>query len=786
MVPYKTFRCLLTSAISLPVLVLLTIPVPSVTAQQGTVEYDPADYRITAKFVERAPALDGRLDDPEWLNVEPATGFTQRDPQEGAPATERTEIRIIYTTQTLFIGARMFDSQPEELVITQLRRDGRLHQDDHFALVLDTFLDRRNAFVFNVNPAGARYDGFVTDEGRNVNSDFNIVWDVATSVDDEGWSAELAIPLSQLRFVSTGGEQLWGINFRRTIRKNNEEVYWVPTPRHLGWLGLYRLSNAGTLDGLTGLNQGTNLQIKPYIAGGAARDRDLSPGSGDPAITTSSVADAGLDIKYVPSSNFTLDLTLNTDFAQVEADQERINLSRFSLFFPEKRDFFLEGAGIFGNGGGRGGFGGMGGGRGGFGRTPDLQLFYSRRIGLSAGEEVPIIGGGKLTGRQGRWTMGLLNVYTGEKVLLDGEIVDPTSWSVFTLRRNIFERSSIGVLAMSKDPRSGEYNRSVRLDANLAINEVTKITGDVSQVFDPQITGDALAYSGRFEYDTDRYDFNISRRKVGDDFQANEMGFVRRTGVKETSGELGWSPRPETMGIRQIGLTAEGSYLTDAGNRLLTRELSFRSRITMENTASFNITMSRQWDLLKYDFSIYDNPDNDDVVIIPAGAYEWTEMNIHGSSDSRNPLRFRGGGSAGTYYNGNKISGYISITWQPDPHLSLDLSLNRNNLWKIGTIDPLQAGNLASESVLVRSFTTNTLSFRGQYAFTPNLFVKGYVQYNDSRNAIVSNYLLHWIIRDGTELYLVYNESYDTGIGGFNPIDTNRTLMLKATYLLLM
>lgn len=775
---------MLTSASLFSVLVLLTIQLPSVIAQQGSVEYDPADYRITAKFVERAPALDGRLDDPEWLNVEPATGFTQRDPREGAPATERTEIRIIYTTQTLFIGARMFDSQPQELVITQLRRDGRLQQDDHFALVLDTFLDRRNAFVFNVNPAGARYDGFITDEGRNVNSDFNIVWDVATSVDDEGWSAELAIPLSQLRFVSTDGEQLWGINFRRTIRKNNEEVYWVPTPRHLGWFGLYRLSNAGTLDGLTGLDQGTNLQIKPFIAGGAARDRDLSPDPGDPSITTNRVIDAGLDIKFVPSSNFTLDLTLNTDFAQVEADQERVNLSRFSLFFPEKRDFFLEGAGIFGSGGG--GFGGMGGGGGGYGRTPDLQLFYSRRIGLSEGEEVPIIGGGKLTGRQGPWTMGLLNVYTDEKVLSDGEMVDPTSWSVFTLRRNIFERSSIGVLAMSKDPRSGAYNRSVRFDANLAINEVTKITGDVSQVFDPQITGDAFAYSGRFDYDTDLYDFNISHRKVGNDFQANEMGFVLRTGVKETSGELEWSPRPEIMGIRQIGLTAKGSYLTDTGNRLLTREISFRSRFTMENTANFNITMNRQWDLLEDDFSINDNPDNDDVVIIPAGPYEWTEINIRGSTDSRDPLRFRGGGSAGTYYNGHKISGNISITWQPDPHLSLDLSLNRNSLWKIGATDPLQVDDLETGSVLVRSFTTNTLSFRGQYAFTPNLFVKGYIQYNDSRNAVVSNYLLHWIIRDGTELYLVYNEAYDTGIGGFDPIDTNRTFMLKATYLLLM
>lgn len=781
-----TVRHMLRVMTCLPVLVLVTLPLGTANAQQGIGEYNPADYVVGARFVERAPVLNGRLDESVWLQARPATGFTQREPSEGAPATERTEVRILYTRQTLYIGARMFDSEPERLVVTQLRRDGRLHQDDHFAFVLDTFLDRRNAFIFNVNPAGARSDGFITDEGRNVNTDFNVVWEVATSVDDEGWTAEIAIPLSQLRFVSADGEQVWGINFRRTIRKNNEEVYWVPTPRNLGWFGLQRLSNAGTLEGLSGLDQGTNLQVKPYVLGGAARDRDLSPDPGEPAITTNSVTDTGLDIKYVPSPNLTLDLTVNTDFAQVEADQERVNLSRFSLFFPEKRDFFLEGAGIFGNGGrGRGMFGGMGGGGGGFGGGPDLQLFYSRRIGLSStGEEVPIVGGGKLTGRMGPWTVGALNVFTSKKTLSDSTFESTTAWSVVTLRRNVFERSSVGMLVMNKDPRSGDYNRSLRFDANLALNEVTKITGEIARIFDPRITGDALAYSGRFDYDTDLYDFNISHRKVGDDFLANEMGYVRRIGVKETSGELEWSPRPEVFGIRQIGLTAEGSYLTDMGNRLLTREISFRTRFSMENTSNINITLSREWDLLDYDFSIYRDPDSDDVVVIPAGPYEWTGVNFHGSTDGRKPLRFRGGGSAGTYYNGHRVSGNINVTFQPDPHMGVDIGLNRNRLWNIGTTDPAEVDDLKSGSVLVRSFTTSTVSFRGQYAFTPNLFVKGYIQYNDSRNAIVSNYLLHWIIRDGTEIYLVYNENYETGLK-FDPIATDRTLMLKATYLLL-
>jgi len=304
----------------------------------------------------------------------------------------------------------------------------------------------------------------------------------------------------------------------------------------------------------------------------------------------------------------------------------------------------------------------------------------------------------------------------------------------------------------------------------------------VAQVFDPGITGDAVAWSGRFEYDTDLYDFNITHRRVGDDFLANEMGYVRRTDVKETSGEIEWSPRPGVLGIRQLGLTAEGSYLTDLANNLLTREITARFRFSMENTGHHFISVSRELDILDDDFRVYSNPDNDDVVVIPAGTYEWTGLFFNLSTDSRKALRFRGGGQLGAYYNGQRASANLSTTWQPNSHFTADLSLNRNSLRDIGsTIVPVyQADN--PDDVLKQRFTTSTISLRAQYAFTPDLFVKGYLQYNDSRNAIVSNYLLHWIIRDGTEIYLVYNENYDTGLT-FDPRATNRTLMLKATYL---
>lgn len=740
-------------------------------AQQGLPQYDPDDYVVRAVRIEGAPQLDGRLDDAVWLEAQPATGFIQRNPVEGAPASERTEIRILYNESMLFIGARMFTSDPDALVVTQMRRDSRLHGDEYLDIVLDTFRDRRNAFQFQINPAGARYDAYITDEGRNVNSDFNVVWDAAVRIDEEGWCAEIAIPLNQLRFPDNDGEQVWGINFYRNIRQKNEEAYWVPSPRDFGYRAITRLSNAGRLVGLEGLRSGRNIQIKPYGMGGGSRERFRSPTPGEPAAATDGVADAGLDVKVGLTPNLTLDLTLNTDFAQVEADQERVNLTRFSLFYPEKRDFFLEGAGIFGGGGGRG-MGGMMGGF--FGGGPDLQLFYSRRIGLASnGEEVPILGGGKLTGRVGPWSLGVLNVLTEQKRLETGTFVDQTLWSVVSLRRNILRRSSVGLLAASKDPRSGDYNRTFGFDANLALGRTVSVTGQVAKVFDPDITGDALAYTSQYKWDTDLWQVRLQHRKVGDEFDS-ATGFIRRLGLRETQGQLEYSPRPGVLGIRQLSLSAEGSYLTNLDNLLETRRIELQLRLFMENTSNHFLTFRRQFDMLPYDFTAYRESDTGERVVIPAGPYEWDEVSLRVNTDSRVPIVLRGGGSVSGWYHGRRVNANVDVSWRPDARFSTSLNYSRNMVRNLKVADP--GGR--------NRFDTNVLSLRLNYAFSPNLFTKAYVQYNDLRNSIVANYLLHWIVRDGTELFLVYNELWDTG-PAFEPFPTDRVLMLKVTYLLL-
>ena len=716
-------------------------------------------YRVTATAIAEPPDVDGRLDDAVWMSAEPITGFTQRNPVEGAPATQQTDIRILYTPDVLYIGAWMHDPEPDRLVITQMRRDSGLDGDDHLAIIIDTFRDLRNGFEFRVNPAGARYDAFVTNEGKDVNAAFNAVWDVRTSVGEDGWVAEIAIPLSQLRFPDRAGEQTWGVNFGRVIRRNNEDTYWVPVPRDFGSSGFFRVSNAGELVGLRDLRQGTNLQVKPYVMGGLSATRELNVTPGVHRLTKDGVADAGLDVKYGLTSNLVLDLTFNTDFAQVEADQEQVNLTRFSLYFPEKRDFFLEGASTFASGTG----------------GQDLQLFYSRRIGLQGDRDVPILAGTKLTGRTGLWTVGAMSVLTREKELSATATAPRTQWSVVSLRRNILRRSTVGFIATSKDPAEGDYNRTVGVDANLALGEHTSVTGQLGKVFDPTLTGDTWAASAGFDWSTDLFGVNVGYREVGDNFRA-AMGFVRRMGLRETSGRLTFSPRPGRLGIRQSRAMLSSSYLDDGSGRLLTRSIQFKVCNFFENTGRFCPALNQQFERLDQPFTIFRDPDTAETIVIEPGKHEWLEFSAPWSTDTRKTVVLGGRGAYGGYYGGTKTSASLNLTWRPNSRLTGLLSVSRDMLRDLG----------ADES---GAFNANIVSSRLEYAFSPFLFTKAYLQYNDSRNAIVSNFLLHWIIRDGTEIYLVYNEVYDSSPDpfgrDFDPIATARTFMLKATYLLL-
>ena len=376
---------------------------PQSVVLEGTDSHLPPGerYRVEPQRVEQGPQVDGRLDEEVWVTAAVIEDFVQQEPAEGEPATERTVVRVLYDEQALYVGVEAFDSVPDKVIATEMRRDSpRLLDEDNFQIILDTFHDRRSGYMFVTSPLGAKLEQQVAEEGEggfrgnnssNINVNWDGVWDVVARRTDEGWVAEIRIPMVTLRFPKAD-QQVWGVNFMRNIRRKNEQVFWAPISKEYS---LTRVSQAGTMTGITSVSRGTDLRITPYLLTGANQDRVSTRLDG------SGFGDLGLDVKYGVTSGLNMDLTVNTDFAQVEVDEQQVNLTRFPLFFPEKRDFFLENAGMFQ----------VGAGSGGFGRLADL--FFTRRIGLSdAGQPIPIYGGARLSGKAGRHNIAVLNITT--------------------------------------------------------------------------------------------------------------------------------------------------------------------------------------------------------------------------------------------------------------------------------------------------------------------------------------------------------------------------------------
>ncbi|MET0216021.1 MAG: DUF5916 domain-containing protein, partial [Vicinamibacterales bacterium] len=495
---------------------LLIVALTSVTALAATAD-NPIDYntaRLNRKLIATRAAgpieLDGRLDEPSWLTAPVAKNFIQNDPREGEPATFDTEVKLLYDDDSLFIGVFAKDDRPDEIIINELRKDFNTGTSDNFQIVIDTFHDERNGYQFAVNPAGAKWDSQMSNEGRDQNSNWDGVWDVRARVGEDGWYAEIRIPFRTLKF---GQESLqtWGINFQRRLRRLNENSYWSPLQRIYG---LSRVSMAGTVEGLQGLRPGNNLRVKPYALASSSRV-GTADNDGD--------FEAGVDVKYGVTSGLTWDFTVNTDFSQVEADEQQINLTRFSLFFPEKRDFFLENSGIYQFGVGSGGAGGGGGGR----QNPsqDMILFFSRQIGLSeSGSAIPILGGTRLTGRAGGYSMGALNIQQRE----DG-ITPSANSTALRLRRDGLAASDIGVMFLNKEVSGPHFNRVFGADANFRFFQRLDVNFAGAKTFSPEEgvdeQGEDWYSKSSFNYRSNRLEVRGGYQTIGERFN-NEMGFV--------------------------------------------------------------------------------------------------------------------------------------------------------------------------------------------------------------------------------------------------------------------
>jgi hypothetical protein len=710
------------------------------------------------------PTVDGRVNDEAWIGIEPFTGFTQQDPIEGAPASERTEVRVVFDRSNLYVGIICFDSEPDKIIVNQSRRDADISETDSVIVVLDTFNDTQNAFVFGTNPLGIEYDGQVAGEGQasgissrqsgtqgsqrgGINA-FNPNWDgdwrVRSSITERGWETELAIPLKTLRYA-TGGNRTWGFNVKRNIRRKNEQVFLSAIPRGSD---VFRVSMAAKLTGLD-LPYRRDLKVTPYVLGSANKDYTIA--SGD---QLDRKGDVGVDVKWGIRPNLTADFTVNTDFAQVEADEVQVNLTRFDLFFPEKRPFFLENASVFQ-----------------FGAPQAIDLFFSRRIGLANGLPIDILGGARMSGKVGNYNVGVLNMQTDDAIndRTGTTITQANNFGVFRMQREI-GRSNIGAIFVNRNGTGGlapdnDYNRAYGLDAAWQATQNGKLFAFIARSDSPTARGGS-DYSGRLFYNFTNTLWQVSGgySQVGENFNA-DVGYVPRRGYRSPEGRIFLQLQPKRWTwIRRISPhVSQTNYYGLDGELQTSRGHYHWFEVQPRQGGRFGHFVERLDDRPVVPFTIF-NAGGNRVTIAP-GLYTWWaqafEYLHNPSAPVSGTLRVR----QGNFYDGDAIGFESEVSARVGTRFIGSIGWNRQNI-------DLPAG----------SFHTDLIPLKLSYAFTTLASVQALVQYNNQSSLVSSNIRLALLNRSGTGLFVVYNDRRDTTT--FNSYETlGRSFVVKYTRL---
>jgi hypothetical protein len=709
------------------------VPVaPAVLSRDG-------EGRATIRAVRLAAPLrlDGQLDEAIYSTTPGLSDFFQMEPVEGEVATEKTESWLFFDDDNLYVTFRCWESRPDALVANEMRRDSNnIFQNDHIAFLIDTFYDRRNGLEFAINPIGGRWDGQITNE-RQFNADWNPVWDLAVGRFDGGWTVELAIPFKSLRY-RPGRAQIWGFNARRVNRAKNETSFLTRMPRALGQRALFQASLAATVVGLEAPPGSRNLEIKPYAVAGLTSDVTAIP-----AVSNDISKEIGVDVKYGLTQNLTADFTYNTDFAQVEADEQQVNLSRFSLFFPEKREFFLENRGLFG-------FGGVDTSTG--GDTP--ILFYSRRIGFDLGRQAPIDAGGRVTGRVGRYSLGMLNIGTGEQA---GSPSPPTNFSVVRVKRDVLRRSSVGLIVTGRSNIEGGTadNQVFGVDGTFAFFANLAVNTYFARTQTDGLEGDETSYRAQFDYAGDRYGVMLERLVIGDSFRP-DIGYVRRSDIRLSQAQLRFSPRPQgSRVIRKFSWIGHGAYTENAAGRVETRDLRGEFGIEFQNSDTFSASYGDAYEFLPVPARIVG-------LTIPIGGYDFATARVGYNFGRQRRLSGNVSLEQGEFYGGHKTT--------------LSISQGRVNVTPQLSLEPTYLGNWVD--LPDGSSTTHLAGSRVTYTVTPEMFVSALVQYNTGINAVSANVRLRWEYRPGSELFLVLNEQRDTVSPRF-PDLVNRAFIVK-------
>ena len=670
---------------------------------------------LLATYIDEQIKLDGKLNELCWSNASVIENFTQREQNEGATATEKTRIAVVFNATNIYFGIWCFDSEADKISAQQMARDFNWRSDDNIEIMISPFNDNRNGYLFVTNPNGAMADVLVGDEGKNWNKDWNTVWDVAVKKNQQGWFAEIVIPFSSLKFKKES-TQIWGINFERNIRRKKEQVLWQ------GWSRLYdveKISQGGKLIGINNIKQGTKIELMPYVLAGFEFSNEQNK-------TKQKI---GGEINFDITPTLKLNFTTNTDFAQVESDRKQINLSRFSLYYPEKRQFFLEGINYYNMNIGR------------------EELFYSRKIGIDQNQEIPIIGGVRLFGKLNKTNLGVMSIQTFAK-----DSIPTTNYSIIRVKQDIFKQSNIGLILTQKYSKNG-YNRVYGTDFTYSTTELFRnknlivggaIGASETKIFDKNDTknGNNLSYNVFLSYPNDVVEYDLGFTTVQTDFNP-EMGFTRRKNYQMLYTELQFNPRFKkfpffrNLIFKPIDVNY---YINDETKEMESVFYEWRPLgFVMKSGEFFELNIQHLYDKPDADFELIDE------VYIPAGSYWDNRYEIQFSTFRGRKIAASGSISTGDFYTGERQEYEFYTFFNLNKHLNVSLDWQRNYI------------QLPQES-----FTTNEIGGRIDYAFNPKLQTSMFAQWNNENENILLNYRINWIPKVGSYFYFVINQELST------------------------
>ena len=697
-------------------------------------------------------SLDGRVEEVAWRSAVPISDFTQQEPNEGGQPSERTEVRIIFDEDNLYIGAIVYDD-PDGIMAFQRQRDAGLGTDDRFMWILDTFLDGRTGYFFEINAAGLMGDGIMTGGGGGrggggfgfggINKSWDGIWEARTAERSDGWSAEIRIPFRTLNFNPE--LDAWGINFQRTIRRRNEEILWRGWRRNQG---LFRPVYAGRVTGLTGMSQGIGLEAKPS----AVTSWRNIPGAVD---ETTYPGDISLDINYSLTSSLRASFSLNTDFAEVESDDRRVNLTRFPLRFPERRDFFLEGSGVFS-----------------FAPRSGPSPFFSRNIGINSGQQVPIDYGTRVTGQVGQFEVGFYQIGTGSLTYLSDDVattIQPEDFTVASAKRRIFEQSTIGAIytrrSTSQDPTGFAPDNRHTAGVDLALNSRSFLGDNNAELeafvvwnSNPDPTqdlsfGDLSAHGFRFNFPNDIWSGHLSYRQFGDDYRP-AVGFVTRNDFRRVEPRIGWSPRPESVDwIRRMNFSVQFRNLTELGTGTLEeREWDFNLlSVDFESGDNVSFSAKRTYEYLDNSFEVSDG------IEIAEGEYTTWEYSMRGRASQRRRISAGGGITKSQFWNGDRMNYNIRASMRPNPGITFSTNFQYNDV-------TLPQG----------AFTASVYEFEGEWNPSPWVSFTNQLQYDDVSEIVGLFARLRWIVKPGNDIYFVYTHNWQSQI--VDPLDSGDVL----------